>query len=240
MSTPAVQKLLDLRRELTVDGRRPSAAKLAARIAGFWCPDEVVLYIGCAGPRTRKPTISELSDRVAEYYTTPLGARSPHAGGWWLKVLANLAELHVHYSYCIDYETAEKRMLDRFGEELSETSRKALYDSSSLMPFANLRDGTGRRKRHGIERALAPRVRAQEGAILPTASKSSRSAAVTSGVSVQQLSAQIGVSPKALRTWLRTRARAMHPLLAGHEHYSRWWFTEDEARRLVDEYRRRR
>ena len=46
----AVQGLLDVRPELTLDGRRPELAELAERLASFWCPDEVVLYIGRAGP----------------------------------------------------------------------------------------------------------------------------------------------------------------------------------------------
>src|SRR4051812_12721833 len=51
VSATAVQKLLDVRRELTLDGARPDARQLGVRLFGFWCPDEVVLYIGRAGPR---------------------------------------------------------------------------------------------------------------------------------------------------------------------------------------------
>ena len=92
---------------------------LADRLAGFWLPDEVVLYIGRAGPR-KDIGVSELSDRVDEYYTTPLGARSPHAGRpptedrWPI-----FDELHVHYAYRADFMKAEERMLDRFAEQLS-------------------------------------------------------------------------------------------------------------------------
>lgn len=49
------------------------------RLATFWLPDEVVLYIGLAGASVRK--------RVRQYYRTPLGDKRPHAGGWWLKTL---------------------------------------------------------------------------------------------------------------------------------------------------------
>jgi len=160
LSAAAVEELLDVRRELKVDGRRPDVAQLAARLAGFWCPDEVVLYVGRAGPRQRV-TVSELSDRVGEYYTTPLGARSPHAGGWPLKTLANRSELHVHYANCAGYKTAEERMLDHFAEQLSDDTREALYDSTFVMPFANLEDGQGRRKLHGIKGARAPKKAAR-------------------------------------------------------------------------------
>ena len=102
-----MQELLDVRHaELNLDGQRPDAAQLGARLAGFWCADEVVLYGGRAGPRGRV-SVSELSDRVAEYYATPLGARSPHAGAWPLKTLAILSSLYVHYGYCADDRGAQ-------------------------------------------------------------------------------------------------------------------------------------
>src|SRR5438105_3398685 len=46
---------------------------VAERVSSFWIPDEVVLYVGLAG--------SSLGRRLARYYATALGARSPHAGG---------------------------------------------------------------------------------------------------------------------------------------------------------------
>jgi hypothetical protein len=59
-------------------------------------------------------------------------------------------------------------------------------------------------------------------------------------VTAPELARRLGVSPKTLRAWLRSQAHAGHPLVAGHERYGRWWFTEPEARQLADEYRRRR
>lgn len=156
LSEAAIRVLLDVRRaELKVDGRAPRAAQLASRLSGFWLADEVVLYGGRAGPR-RRVSVSDLSDRVDEYYTTPLGARSPHAGGWPLKTLSNLSELYVHYAYCADDATAETGLLDGFAEQVSAESRAALYDATFVMPFANLEDGHRRRKRHCIDGARAP------------------------------------------------------------------------------------
>jgi hypothetical protein len=221
-------------------------AQVAARLAGFWCADEVVLYGGRAGPR-KQVVVSPLSDRVAEYYTTPLGARSPHAGGWPLKTLANLAQLSVHYGHCADYSKAEERMLDHFAHQLSARTRKALYDSTFVMPFANLEDGHGRRKRHGIKGARAPKkpARAQPAArpsVLPSirpVSARTSAASADALVSAPELARRLGANPKTLRAWLRAQARARNPLVAGHEHYGRWWFSESEARQLADEYRRR-
>jgi hypothetical protein len=161
LAEPALQELLDVRSELTLDGERPDPSTLGQRLSGFWCFDEVVVYIGLAGPR-RKVKVSELSDRVMEYYSTRLGARSPHAGGWPLKTLKNLSDLYVHYAYCDDVEARERLMLNAFAERLSDETRSALYDAAQIMPFANLRDGQGRRKAQGIEGARAPRVRRRQ------------------------------------------------------------------------------
>ncbi len=85
VSDEAVDQLLAARPELRLDGARPTRDKLATRLAAMWLPSETVLYVGLASAST--------SSRVAAYYRTPLGARSPRAGGWPLKTLSMLANL---------------------------------------------------------------------------------------------------------------------------------------------------
>ena len=160
LSKAALVELLEARRELNLDRARPDAERLGERLASFWCPDEVIIYIGSAGPRQRIK-VSALSDRVAEYYSTPLGARSPHAGGWPLKTLSNLSDLYVHYAYCGDVLTKERLMLKTFADGLSTETRSALHDATAVMPFANLRDADGVRKAHGIKGARAPQLRSR-------------------------------------------------------------------------------
>lgn len=155
ISLEAVHELLEVRPELTIDGKRPDVPALAQRLAASWCPDEVVLYIGLAGTRGRI-TVSELSDRVSEYYKTPLGARSPHAGGWPLKTLMNLDSLFVHYCYCEDVAIAENSLLDAFSSALSPKARSDLHDPLRPIPFANLRSKLGN-KALGIKGARALR-----------------------------------------------------------------------------------
>jgi hypothetical protein len=160
LSRVALQELLAVRPELTLDGHTPDIDALAKRLSSFWCPDEVVLYIGLAGPR-KHFRVSELSDRVEEYYNTPLGARSPHSGGWPLKTLTNLGALCVHYGYCDDVLKRERLMLEAFAANLSEETRAALHKVHYPMPFANLRDAVGHRKVSGISGARAPRLRSR-------------------------------------------------------------------------------
>lgn len=159
ISDAAVDELLALRLELTLDRARPIRQQLVERLAAFWFPDEVVLYIGFAGPRRSRPTQGELAKRVCEYYTTPLGANGPHAGGWPLKTLACLNDLYVHYGYCRQVDDAEDNGIEHFADHVSESSRAALHDRERVMPFANLEFPKGNAKNHGIRGARAPKTR---------------------------------------------------------------------------------
>jgi hypothetical protein len=147
----AVSRLLDVRPELTVDGIRPSPPELARRLADFWLPDEHILYIGLA---------TDLHDRVNQYYGTPLGARRPHAGGWFLKAIVGLNETFVHWARTYDRVAAEGGAIGAFVGSVSEETIKGLRDPERPFPFANLEWPAGTRKRHGIKGAKAPRVRA--------------------------------------------------------------------------------
>lgn len=152
----AVRSLLKMRPELRLDGHRPTADELIARLSAFWCADEVVLYVGLAGPRKSRPQAGELSTRVSEYHSTELGARGPHAGGWPLKTLACLPDLFVHYAYCDQVALAERRALSAFADGVSQATRATLHDRLRVMPFANLEFPKGVRKAHGITGARAP------------------------------------------------------------------------------------
>jgi hypothetical protein len=142
ISEEAVELLLETRPELRLDGERPDAKALSARVSGFWLPDEVILYIGLAGTSLRK--------RVGQYYRTPLGARKPHAGGWFLKLLSVLDGLTVHFTVCGEPDTAESQMIRAFCDSVSEETRAMALDPDHPFPFANLEWPPGVRKRHGI------------------------------------------------------------------------------------------
>lgn len=175
----AIEELLRVRPELTLDRERPSPQQLADRISAFWLPDETILYIGLAG--------TSVAHRVRQYHRTRLGARSPHAGGWFLKTLRVLPELRVHYAACGEPLAAENQMLAAFAAEVSGSSRQALHDPDRVMPFANLEHPKGRRKRHGIEgakearhrQAARPRTAAKAKAARPRAPASTSSSPLT-------------------------------------------------------------
>jgi hypothetical protein len=142
LSWAALERLLAVRPELQLDREDVDVDALAKRLRSFWLPDEVVLYVGLAG--------QPLRTRVRQYYGTPLGARKPHAGGWWLKTLSVLDQLWVHYAPTPDFDDGEKLMLLSFAESVSPRSGAGLHDRERLMPFANLRGFDDRIKLHGI------------------------------------------------------------------------------------------
>jgi len=150
LNEEAISTLLEVRPELTVDGARPSREELAQRLAEFWLPDEHILYIGLA---------TDLHDRVNQYFGTPLGARRPHAGGWFLKTIVGVNETFVHWARTYDRVAAEGAALEAFVSSVSKQTREQLRDPEHPFPFANLEWPAGTRKRHGIKGAKAPRVR---------------------------------------------------------------------------------
>jgi hypothetical protein len=86
-----------------------------------------------------------------------LGDRAPHAGGHWIKTLANLKSLTVHYAESDnlgDPAALEKQILLSFSQAASEQTSAAHRQQDLTMPFANLEiKGVGRRH-HGIGKAV--------------------------------------------------------------------------------------
>jgi hypothetical protein len=145
----AIEHLLAICDQLRLDGRRPTPSQLKERIARMWLGAQTVLYVGRAG--------TSLRSRVAQYYSTPLGARSPHAGGWFLKLLRNLDQLFVHFAASGDPVESERRIVQAFVDAVPPLAviplRRTLGASFSPLPFANLQHPDGPRKPHGISGA---------------------------------------------------------------------------------------
>lgn len=146
--------LLDACPDLTVNGARAGLSDLRAAIAAWWIPTETALYIGKAS--------GSLRTRVGQYYRTPLGRRSPHAGGWFLKTLANLEDLWVHFAEAKQPEEAEKAALAAFVSGIAEGAATRLPDPARPFPFANLEFPPGTRKPHGIRGATCGGRRATD------------------------------------------------------------------------------
>ena len=128
--------------DVGIDGRAASDQELAARIGRFGIPATPILYIGRAG--------TSVQNRVKQYYTTDLGRRSPHAGGWWLKTMADLHELQVHFAPAVDPDAVKARLLSTFRASVPESVSATLYDPERVAPFANVAVTKGVLKRHDL------------------------------------------------------------------------------------------
>jgi hypothetical protein len=129
----AIAVWIDRVSTLRLDGRRPSAPELARRIGQFWMSDDRVVYVGRAG--------GNVGQRVRQFYQTPLGDRRPHAGGHWLKTLANLQDLNVWWARTSDPNGGEAALLAAYA---------ARHGGGLVLPFANRQSADGVRKNHGI------------------------------------------------------------------------------------------
>lgn len=140
-SRRAFDLLLDAYPDLAVEGTTATLASFSDRLSNFWLANEPVLYIGKAG--------TSIGPRVGQYYTTRLGARSPHSGGWWLKMIAGLEDMFVHYAECEDPDAAEQAMLSEFRTTVDAAAAVSLHDPDRIAPFANVDTAKRLLKRHG-------------------------------------------------------------------------------------------
>jgi hypothetical protein len=146
-----IERLLAVRPYLQIDGSRATASLLAQRLSCYWLPTEPILYIG----QTSKP----LRSRLQQFYTTRIGERSPHAGGWWVKALTCLSDVYVHYAPTKDFKECERRMLRYFRANAEVPLPRVGDRRHDCMPFANKEWWTEDNRRilreHGIRYATS-------------------------------------------------------------------------------------
>jgi transcription elongation factor GreA len=123
---------------LLLEGARPASKALAARVASFWVPEAVVLYIGA--------TEVSVGARVAAMEKTVLGDRRPHSGGHWLHTLSVLPTTRIWWAETDAVEEYEDALLGAFAAWAG--------GGADLQPFANLRRPTGERRASGLSGSL--------------------------------------------------------------------------------------
>jgi transcription elongation factor GreA len=131
---------------LTLDGRRPSSKALAARLATFWLPSQVVVYVGA--------TATSLGGRIAALQATELGDRRPHAGGHWLHTLRVLPTTRLWWASTPAIEEYEDALLSAFAGAVPPADIVALGPDPLVLPFAVLRRPTGERRAAGLAGSL--------------------------------------------------------------------------------------
>lgn len=148
-SLAAIGQLLETCPDLSIDLRPATAHTLAERLGRFWLPDDSVLYVGLAG--------TSVSRRVADYYQTRIGMKSPHSGGWWLKTLLDLDRLFVHYASTDNCVASENAMLQHFAANVPAETSGALHDPLNIAPFANVEVRRRLYKNHGLKNYKVPK-----------------------------------------------------------------------------------
>jgi transcription elongation factor GreA len=141
-----VGKWIERVETLRLDGERPTSKALAARLASFWLPSQTVLYVGSSEASVRR--------RLAAIVATELGDRRPYAGGHWLKVLRGLDGARIWWATTSATEEYEDGLLEAFAAGVDGVERAGLHDPTVVLPFANLRQGSGGRKTTGLTGSL--------------------------------------------------------------------------------------
>ena len=151
-----VGKWLERVPDLTLDGTHPTSRALAARMAAFWLPSEVVLVIGA--------TTSSIGGRIRAMAGTTLGDRRPYSGGHWLHALRILPTTRLWWAATDAVEEYEDALLTTFAERVepselgpqAEVARALGAPGPVVLPFANLRRPTGERRPTGLAKSLLP------------------------------------------------------------------------------------
>jgi transcription elongation factor GreA len=130
----AIRQWLDRAPDLRLDGKRPTVAELQTRLASFWLPDQVILYIG-SSPKS-------VGARLSAIYKTPLGERRPHAAGYWLKTLHLLSRTRIWWSPTEEGELWEDALIDSFVKGVGK------------LPYALLVTPSGEQRAHGLTAIL--------------------------------------------------------------------------------------
>jgi transcription elongation factor GreA len=141
-----VGKWIERVETLRLDGERPTSKALAARLASFWLPSQTVLYVGASEASVRR--------RLAAMAATELGDRRPYPGGHWLRTLRGLDAVRIWWAGTSATEEYEDALLEAFADGVPAAERAILPDSAVVLPFANLRRGTGDRRTTGLTGAL--------------------------------------------------------------------------------------
>ena len=130
----AIRQWLERAPDLRLDGKRPTIAELQTRLASFWLPSQVILYIGSSQ--------KSVGARLSGMYKTPLGERRPQSAGYWLNTLHHLSRARIWWSPTAEGELWEDALIDRF------------VMSAGALPYAVLVTPAGEHRSHGITAPL--------------------------------------------------------------------------------------
>jgi hypothetical protein len=127
---PAIESWIKRARDMRLDGKPCTTDRVASFISGFWHPAETIVYIGKS---------KDVRRRLRQFSSHSLGECRPHAGGHWLKTLANLDALWVHVAECAKYGQAEDDAIRSFQQSVIQARPELRTLPLLAIPFANRR-----------------------------------------------------------------------------------------------------
>ena len=130
----AIRQWLERAPDLRLDGKRPTIAELQTRLASFWLPGQVILYVGSSQ--------KSVGARLSAMYKTPLGERRPQSAGYWLNTLHHLNRARIWWSPTAEGEEWEDAVIDHF------------VKAAGAMPYAVLVTPSGEHRVHGLTAPL--------------------------------------------------------------------------------------
>jgi hypothetical protein len=130
--------------QIRLDGKAPTINELIQNFKRCWLPDEAIAYIG-------KAEKQHLSARIKQFYGHAVGKKSPHKGGYWLKLMAEPRPIFIHQILSKKPGDLEKELLSTFMKNVSEQSLSNLRNFQLPLPFANLEYTKGVIKKHGLK-----------------------------------------------------------------------------------------
>lgn len=119
--------------DLEIEGQRVTdISQVKEYLAKFWNVNENILYIGESTSKT-----NPLKKRVNQFYVHKVGQKGPHTGGYWIKLLSCLEDLHIYFARSSNPRETEFKMIMKYVELSSGKSFFDLEDLTNYFPFAN-------------------------------------------------------------------------------------------------------
>ncbi|WP_264564397.1 hypothetical protein [Flavobacterium sp. N3904] len=119
--------------DLEIEGQKVTdIVQVKEYLTKFWNVNENILYIGESTSKT-----NPIKKRVNQFYIHKVGQKGPHTGGYWIKLLACLEDLHIFFAKSSNPRETEFKMIMKYVELSSGKSFFDLENLSNYFPFAN-------------------------------------------------------------------------------------------------------
>lgn len=119
--------------DLEIEGQRATDINQVKNyLSKFWNANENILYIRESTSKT-----NPIQKRINQFYVHKVDQKGPHTGGYWIKLLACIKDLHIYFAESPSPRETEFKMILKFVELNSGKSFFDLENFTNYFPFAN-------------------------------------------------------------------------------------------------------